>query len=103
MNKGNNIGHIFAHASAFFKMYSTYTSNYSNASEVLESWTNSVRMGAFIRAVELQEQAHGLQLASYLIMPVQRIPRYKMLLQELAKLTASSHRDHDKVSKRRDL
>tara|TARA_B110000305_G_C19313488_1_gene575172 strand:+ start:39 stop:428 length:390 start_codon:yes stop_codon:yes gene_type:complete len=38
VNKGDNIGHIFAHASAFFKMYSTYTSNYMNADKILKDW-----------------------------------------------------------------
>jgi len=99
VNRGNNIGHVFAHASAFFKMYSTYTSNYSNAEKTVKKWlTTSPRLGAFIRAVELQKKTHGLQLASYLIMPVQRIPRYKMLLNELVKLTPVTHRDYHKLT-----
>ena len=34
-------------------------------------------------------------LQFYLIMPIQRIPRYKMLLDELLKHTASDHVDYD--------
>ena len=33
------------------------------------------------------------QLASYLILPVQRLPRYIMLLSELRKHTADTHAD----------
>ena len=34
---------------------------------------------AFVRACELQEGCKGLNLRAYLIMPVQRIPRYSIL------------------------
>jgi len=55
-------------------------------------------MHAFVRAVELQSRCHGLTLSSFLIMPVQRIPRYKMLLQELLKYTDNNHRDFEKLT-----
>ena len=35
-----------------------------------------------------------MKFGSYLIMPVQRIPRYKMLLSELLKVTGSKHHDY---------
>ncbi|CAM9738706.1 unnamed protein product, partial [Chrysoparadoxa australica] len=42
---------------------------------------------------ELQDSCHGLGLRSFLIQPVQRVPRYKLLLSELLKHTKDSHPD----------
>lgn len=38
-------------------------------------------------------RCNGLSLASFLIMPVQRIPRYSLLLQDMVKHTWTSHPD----------
>jgi len=35
----------------------------------------------------------GLTLSAYLIMPIQRIPRYRMLLEVLVKFTPQDHSD----------
>jgi alpha-tubulin suppressor-like RCC1 family protein len=43
-----------------------------------------------------------LGLASYLILPIQRIPRYRMLLAELIKQTEKSHPDYDNLNKALD-
>ena len=48
---------------------------------------------AFMRACEHQEACHGLDLRAYLIQPVQRVPRYRLLLIELLKHTRESHPD----------
>ena len=68
-------------------MYSDYCRNFSSALEQVKAWKETVWMGPFLRACELQPDCEGLDLNSYLIMPVQRIPRYKMLLAELMKRT----------------
>lgn len=40
------------------------------------------------------ESAQGLQLGAYLILPVQRFPRYQLLLRDLLKHTRPTHPDH---------
>ena len=40
-----------------------------------------------------------IPLLSYLILPVQRIPRYNMLLRDLVKQTEESHPDYENLSK----
>jgi hypothetical protein len=37
----------------------------------------------------------GLTLQAYLIMPVQRIPRYRLLLEDLLRRTESNHTDYN--------
>lgn len=38
-------------------------------------------------------------LSSFLIMPIQRIPRYELLLRELKKKTPEQHPDFDKIDR----
>ena len=52
--------------------------------------------GGFVRFCEdarLDARCHGLDLGSLLIMPVQRVPRYKLLLDECLKRTDGAHPD----------
>ena len=44
----------------------------------------------FLSQAEASPRCQGLSLSSYLIEPVQRVPRYEMLLKELLKNTPSS-------------
>lgn len=40
-------------------------------------------------------KSQGLHLGALLILPIQRIPRYVLLLQDLLRHTESKHPDHD--------
>ena len=55
-------------------------------------------MASFIAKIEANSRCSGLSLASYLIEPVQRVPRYEMLLKELLKNTAPSGGSGDEPS-----
>jgi RhoGEF domain len=74
-------------------MYSTYINNYDVAMKRVRLLEAHTEFRAFIRACELQEGCRGLDLRSYLIQPVQRVPRYKLLLAELLKHTRDTHPD----------
>ena len=41
----------------------------------------------------------GLPMNSFLTLPIQRIPRYKMLLEAVLKYTDESHPDHENLQK----
>ena len=41
-----------------------------------------------------QKEASGLDLASFLILPVQRLPRYVLLLKELQRYTPENHPEY---------
>jgi FYVE/RhoGEF/PH domain-containing protein 5/6 len=44
-----------------------------------------IRFSAFIKCGELQQRCKGLTLSSFLILPVQRVPRYGLLVKESMK------------------
>lgn len=51
---------------------------------------------------ELKE-CQGLTFVAFLITPVQRIPRYKLLLQDFLKHTPDAHPDHPNLTKAFDM
>ncbi len=49
------------------------------------------------QTLERDEASRGLSFDSYLIMPVQRIPRYVLLLQDLLNNTVKEHPDYENI------
>jgi hypothetical protein len=74
----------------YFKMYTQYVSNYSTASDLLQQLEKRATFVAFCAEKQTSGQP---ALSFYLIMPIQRIPRYKLLLQEIQKMTDDAHDD----------
>jgi hypothetical protein len=91
--KKPNVGQIFSHYAPFFKMYVQYVNNYSDAAKLLENLLHSKQFKNFQKFHEETRNSSrslGLNLQSYLIMPVQRIPRYRLLLTQLIDCTEES-------------
>lgn len=81
---------VFLKAAPFFKMYSSYINNFDKARDTLLNARQHTATNAFIKACEFQHACHGLQLPDFLIQPVQRIPRYRLLLETILKYTAAN-------------
>lgn len=93
-NNPNNVGAAFLKLAPFFKLYSVYAYDYKNVLNLLQEIQNSnPQLKQFI----LQQEALpdvGMSLASLLITPIQRVPRYRLLLQEVLSLTSHNHPDY---------
>ncbi|CAM9475612.1 unnamed protein product [Ectocarpus sp. 6 AP-2014] len=76
-----------------FKPYSVYVKNYPQSLKTLAACEEFSEFNAFIRGCEHQDACHGLDLKAYLIQPVQRVPRYRLLIIQLLKHTRESHPD----------
>lgn len=50
------------------------------------------------KELDYTEKLSGLSVESFLILPVQRIPRYVLLLQDLLKYTNATHQDFNNLS-----
>lgn len=78
-----------------FSMYSLYVNSYTAGAELLTKLRRTSKpFAAFLQAAA-DRTAEPLDITSYLIMPVQRIPRYKLLLEDLVRHTDESDRDRD--------
>ena len=80
-------------------MYTDYSNNYESS---LNTHTQSLKTNkTYANIVEPilkdAEKEGGLELFALLIMPIQRIPRYQLLLQDLLRNTLESHPDYSKV------
>ena len=68
----------------FLKMYTQYVNGYDNAMATINRLN---KKKTFKKFLETKQREIGQSLMSYLIMPIQRIPRYVLLLKELIKNT----------------
>ncbi|XP_049953809.1 rho guanine nucleotide exchange factor 17 isoform X3 [Schistocerca serialis cubense] len=76
-------------------MYISFINNWKSAKEAVKATCQA--KPAFAKFLEAMAREHKGKLAldSLLIMPVQRIPRYELLLQTLIKNTEQSHPDYN--------
>lgn len=57
------------------------------------------KFAIFVRNINTHPEARGLMLQAFLVTPVQRIPRYKMLLEDMYKHTPSDHPDYHSLNR----
>jgi hypothetical protein len=115
-----DIGGVFMRIAPFLKMYHVYLDQAEDAGkavrkrimrdasmvelkatsgnkfDLMDSKQKKVSFRAFCKRMALET---GEQLQSLLIKPVQRIPRYRMLLESLIKYTPEKHSDHARLKK----
>lgn len=86
----------------FLKIYSMYASGFEKAGqEVVRLKELKTSFANFNKRSEIAAQlsGNGLTLSSLLITPIQRIPRYVLLLKEMVKETAENDPDSAKLEK----
>eukprot|EP00954_Amorphochlora_amoebiformis_P026298 1378439-Amorphochlora_amoeboformis.AAC.1 len=98
----DKFGEIFARFAHFFKMYTDYVNEHEAASNALGYLNKQQKyqlFHEFCKDAVTHPMSKGLNIASLLITPIQRIPRYKLLLTELLKNTADDHLDKKNLEK----
>eukprot|EP01119_Soliformovum_irregulare_P021238 TRINITY_DN7030_c0_g1_i1.p1 TRINITY_DN7030_c0_g1~~TRINITY_DN7030_c0_g1_i1.p1 ORF type:complete len:772 (-),score=249.29 TRINITY_DN7030_c0_g1_i1:38-2353(-) len=95
------LGKIFLNIADFLKIYSKYISNFNNSLETLEKCKKKPNFEKFLFDVfnDSKAETNSLDLSSFLIMPIQRVPRYNLLLKDLMKHTWAEHPDYDDLCK----
>ncbi|KAL6077678.1 SH2 domain-containing protein [Balamuthia mandrillaris] len=92
------LGDIFLYMGDYLRVYANYVANYSNAQRTLKECKNNKRFQQFLQNVYKtnleKKQFPGYEIESFLITPVQRIPRYISLLQALFRYTPEGHPDY---------
>jgi len=76
-------------------LYTEYVNNYDNALLTLRQILKWKPFEKFAESITGEELNVTTVLPSLLIQPIQRIPRYKMLLEDLLKSTWTSHPDYE--------
>uniref|UniRef100_A0A8C1UAL7 FYVE, RhoGEF and PH domain containing 3 n=1 Tax=Cyprinus carpio TaxID=7962 RepID=A0A8C1UAL7_CYPCA len=86
------IGDILQKLAPFLKMYGEYVKNFDRAMELVSTWTQrSAQFKSVVQSIQKQEVCGNLTLQHHMLEPVQRIPRYELLLKDyLKKLPAGA-------------
>eukprot|EP00736_Rhodelphis_marinus_P007205 Rmarinus@m.24069 len=103
-NMPGELASIFLTMMPFFKVYTMYCNNYFECTKDNLSESHPYRRAkkkpkflAFVKEAEQDKKLGGLKLESYLIEPVQRLPRYQLFFQGLLKTLKEEHADRRKV------
>ncbi|XP_058162645.1 FYVE, RhoGEF and PH domain-containing protein 2 isoform X2 [Dasypus novemcinctus] len=77
------IGDVIQKLAPFLKMYGEYVKNFERAAELLAAWTDkSALFQEVLTRIQSSEASGSLTLQHHMLEPVQRIPRYELLLKE---------------------
>ncbi|XP_034032954.1 FYVE, RhoGEF and PH domain-containing protein 4-like isoform X2 [Thalassophryne amazonica] len=80
------IGDILQKLTPFLKMYAEYVKNFDKAMDLLKLWNErSPQFKAIIQEIQGLEVCGNLTLQHHMLEPVQRVPRYEMLLKDYLK------------------
>lgn len=93
------IGDVFGRMTPFLKTYSLYVQNYPQALAVVSQLNSRVGWKEFEAATLRKNRMSGSTLPSLLITPVQRVPRYMLLLRDILKHTDPQHPDFTDLNK----
>eukprot|EP01095_Lingulamoeba_sp_RSL-Kostka_P007919 TRINITY_DN2582_c0_g1_i1.p1 TRINITY_DN2582_c0_g1~~TRINITY_DN2582_c0_g1_i1.p1 ORF type:complete len:501 (+),score=122.08 TRINITY_DN2582_c0_g1_i1:60-1505(+) len=88
------LGDAFLEMSSYLKSYKQYVNHYQKVVPVLAKRKNDPKLQEVLNNMN-NVATRGKGMKDFLIMPVQRIPRYNMLLSDLVKNTPSDHPDYD--------
>eukprot|EP00939_MAST-03C_sp_MAST-3C-sp1_P000879 g879.t1 len=93
-----SVGKVMKPVVPFFKLYKVYCSNHNKAMTIIERCSSTKpKFTKFCQSVLSDPEKSNQPLQSLLIMPIQRLPRFKMLLDRLLKYTPADHRDHESL------
>lgn len=89
----SSVAKVFNAQADYFKMYVEYIKEYQSVMDIFASEKNNSQLNEYLRLKRKEKKP----LINYLILPIQRLPRYILLLQDLKRKTPSSHREYDEI------
>ncbi|CAM1295972.1 RhoGEF4 (predicted) [Pycnogonum litorale] len=94
----DTIGQALLSLAPYLKLYAAYANGIEQVQESLQKYERkNSSFYEFKRRQECHPELAGLKLDSLLITPIQRIPRYKLLLNEIINYTSPEHHDYNKL------
>jgi len=94
-NESTPLAYLFKEFVPFFKMYTNYVNNHEKAATELRHLNDNEKFQKYCK--EKMSICNGLDLSSLLIQPIQRIPRYELLIREVLGNTHPSHPDKEEL------
>ncbi|XP_023649344.1 FYVE, RhoGEF and PH domain-containing protein 2-like isoform X1 [Paramormyrops kingsleyae] len=98
------IGDVLQKVAPFLKMYGEYVKAFDRAMELINTWREkSPRFEELVLQLQKQEASANLTLQHHMLEPVQRIPRYEMLLKDYLKKLPENSADRPDAQKALDI
>jgi len=92
------LGPLFLEITNFLKIYPKFINHFDIATQTKDRLSKNQRFLQFLQRAEARPECMKYNLDSFLILPIQRIPRYVLLIQELLKNTPEDHEDYNGLS-----
>jgi hypothetical protein len=96
-NHFQRLGDIFLRMTEFLKVYTQYVKNFNDALRQVSLCNQNREFREFLQKTREDPLSMNLTFIDFLVMPVQRIPRYVILLNDLLNCTPKSHEDYNDV------
>ncbi|THD22794.1 putative Dynamin-associated protein [Fasciola hepatica] len=98
------IGDILVQQFPKFHVYRVYCARQTTAAEALQTYLDeNPRLQQLVRLWEQNTRTKGLPLSTYLLKPMQRLTKYKLLIERILEHTHQSHPDFGSLTKARGL
>ncbi|XP_015600047.1 FYVE, RhoGEF and PH domain-containing protein 1 isoform X2 [Cephus cinctus] len=98
------IGDIMKNFAPFLKMYTEYVKNFDYAMNLINTLQNKIpRFAAIINEIQKLEECAKLSLPHHMLSPIQRLPRYELLLKDYLKNLDDDNPDYADTKKALEL
>ncbi|XP_012581439.1 PREDICTED: FYVE, RhoGEF and PH domain-containing protein 3 [Condylura cristata] len=98
------LGDILQKLAPFLKMYGEYMKNFDKAMELVSTWTQrSPIFKNTVQDIQKLEVCGNLTLQHHMLEPVQRVPRYELLLKDYLKRLPANARDRKDAERSLEL
>mmetsp|Transcript_37697 Transcript_37697/g.60374 ORF Transcript_37697/g.60374 Transcript_37697/m.60374 type:complete len:631 (+) Transcript_37697:47-1939(+) len=89
-----NMASVFIKSAAFLKLYIDYITHYQRILDIFAKHNKAKKLKKYLK----QKRKERKPLTNHLILPIQRIPRYMLLLEDLKKKTPDTHKNYGDLS-----
>eukprot|EP00053_Salpingoeca_punica_P020145 m.208890 g.208890 ORF g.208890 m.208890 type:complete len:920 (+) comp17804_c0_seq1:258-3017(+) len=87
------IADIFSKITPFFRLYKVFALNFEQGLQTISVCRANAGFRRFLKECQKKPECGKMWLEDHLIVPIQRIPRYILLLKELRRFTPELHAD----------
>mmetsp|Transcript_1802 Transcript_1802/g.3482 ORF Transcript_1802/g.3482 Transcript_1802/m.3482 type:complete len:669 (-) Transcript_1802:1325-3331(-) len=93
------LGDIFIKYAPLFELYCEYAGSFDDVAARIRNHENTnPSLCKFLNTCAADARCEGRTLQAFLIMPIQRVPRYPLLLRELLRTLPADHKSRDSVA-----
>ncbi|KAJ3433768.1 faciogenital dysplasia protein [Anaeramoeba flamelloides] len=92
--KLNTFAQVFQKNLKWMSFYGSYANKYPKSLVQLKKCRKKKKFRHFIQEAESNERCHRLRIDDFLVSPLQRVPRYKLLLERLVKKTTKNTQEY---------